>query len=134
MFSGPFSSAAFVIAFAAGACFRPFVLEKPRLAAVPAEPWTAVVEQELPVAAAAPPETQVHCVCDCRPLLERADPSPGPPLCTFGGALLASVEVRLGLVAVSIAIVAFLCGWCCRRGASRERRPTTALARLDGYR
>ena len=133
MIFSPCSSVTIVAAFIAGVCVQ---LPDLRRSGAPVAHLVvpAVTPLEEPVAAEAPPETQVRCVCDCRPLpdgpVQAAEPAP----CTVGVALLASVEVRLGLVALWIALVAFTCGWCCRRGAGRERRPATALARLEGYR
>ena len=133
MIFGPFSSGTILAAFLAGACFRwPSILPAAHLVLPdPVARETAPAVLEEPEAAAAPPCT---CVCDCRSRLEGSDPTAGPAPCTIDVALRASAELRLSLAGVTIAVLAFTCGCCCRRGPSRERRPTTALARLEGYR
>ena len=133
MIFGPFSSSTILAAFLAGACLRwPNITPVAHLVSpdqVARETAPAVLEE--PEAAAAPPCT---CVCECRSRPESPDPAAGPAPCTFDVAVRGSAELRLGLAGVALAVLAFTVGYCCRRSPSRERRPTTALARLEGYR
>ena len=129
---GPFSSSSILAAFLAGACLRwPNVTPVAHLVApdqVALETAPAALEE--PVVAAAP----CSCVCECRARPESPDPAAVPAPCTIDVAVRGSAELRVGLATVAVAVLAFSFGYCCRRSPGRERRPTTALARLEGYR
>ena len=135
MFSGPFSTAALIGAFAAGAlCRWPGAEDLRRAVLVPAEPVQQTAREEPREAvetaaeSASPPPP---CVCECICGLAGVAPEATP--CTIGLALWASAEVRLTLAGLATAAVSFLIGCCCRRPVPRERRPS-ALSRLEGYR
>ena len=133
MCSGPFSTAALIGAFAAGAlCRWPGAEDLRRAVLVPAEPvqQTAREEPQAVETAAEGASPPPPCVCEC---ICGAGVAPETSPCTIGVALWASAEVRLTLAGLVTAALSFLVGCCCRRSAPRERRPS-ALSRLEGYR
>ena len=138
--SGPFSSAALIASFAAGACLRwPVDIRQAYPGATPASRPDARWEQQAPAeapteaveAAAELASPSTPCSCECICGLAGVAPEATP--CTVGLALWLSVEVRLALAGLATAVVSFLAGSCCRKSVPRDRRPP-ALSRLEGYR